>query len=325
MNRLFFLLLGLPLLCVAQNLGNFKPELQPSAPDYSVEKNWSALPFRKDAGDFTLKKETWISDSLKAVDVFYIYPTLYRKGNTWCADLNNEKLNKQIDKFPVRFHTSIFNSIARVYAPRYRQAIIESFYDTTGNGNKALDFAYQDVKASFEYYMKYYNHGRPIIIVSHSQGTAHARRLLKEYFDTPDMKKQLVCAYIVGYGIYPENYTVLEPCLNPTQTNCYVSWASFKDLHIPSKNNLLYGKFCVNPITWTTDTSKAFSKCGIFLNLNHKPYATNAKIKDQYLWVNTKLPIVKRMKVLHVVDFNLFWYEIRKNASDRLKNYLNNL
>ena len=175
--------------CYSHKLQAFKAEDQPVAPDYSNEKNWSALPFRFDAGDFTLKNETWINDSLKDVDVFYIYPTLYKSGKTWCADLSNKKLNKDLDKLPVKFHTAIFNRVGRVYAPRYRQAILESFFDTTGNGKKALDFAYADVKRAFEYYMKNYNHGRPIILVSHSQGTTHARRLLKEEFDTPEMKK----------------------------------------------------------------------------------------------------------------------------------------
>ncbi|MDB5229076.1 MAG: hypothetical protein JWN78_3269, partial [Bacteroidota bacterium] len=167
--------------CYTHKLQDFKVEDQPSAPEYSDGKNWSALPFRFDAGDFTLKDETWISDSLKNVDVFYIYPTLYKKGKTWCADVTNKKLNKDLDKLPVKFHTAIFNRVGRVYAPRYRQAIIKSFFDTTGNGKKALDLAYEDVKRAFEYYMKNYNHGRPIIIVSHSQGTTHARRLLKDY------------------------------------------------------------------------------------------------------------------------------------------------
>ena len=66
-------------------------------------------------------------------------------------------------------------------------------------GKQALDFAYQDVKAAFEYYLKHYNNGRPIIIASHSQGTWHAESLLHDYFENDStLRKRLVAAYLIG-------------------------------------------------------------------------------------------------------------------------------
>jgi hypothetical protein len=65
---------------------------QPPAPDYSLTKHWSALPFHNDKADVIPKSENWVSDSLKEVDVFYIYPTLYSKGKTWCADVNDQEI-----------------------------------------------------------------------------------------------------------------------------------------------------------------------------------------------------------------------------------------
>ena len=54
----------------------------------------------------------------------------------------------------------------------------------------------EDVKAAFQYYLEHYNNGRPIIIASHSQGTTHAKRLLKEFFDGTALQHQLVAAYL---------------------------------------------------------------------------------------------------------------------------------
>ncbi|MEY3443574.1 MAG: hypothetical protein RLZZ519_1855, partial [Bacteroidota bacterium] len=204
-------------LAQAQHLPPFSPEDQPAAPDYSQEKYWSALPFRKDAPDVTPWGEKWISDSLKKVDVFYIYPTLFMNGKTWNADVDKKSLNRRIDHYPVKFQASIFNHVGRVYAPRYRQAIIDSYHDKTGSGEKALDFAYQDIRRAFEYYMEHYNQGRPIIIASHSQGTTHSRRLLKDYFDNPEMKAKLVCAYAVGFALHTTDYQLLTPCDSATQ------------------------------------------------------------------------------------------------------------
>ncbi len=295
---------------------------QPDAPDYSDGANWNALPFRKDAADVVPKGEAWISDSLKDADVFYIYPTIYSKGKTWCADTKNKKLNKRIDKLPVKYQASVFNQVARVYAPRYRQGIYKCFIDTA-EGNKALDFAYADVARAFEYYMKNYNNGRPIIIVSHSQGTRHARQLLKDYFDTRKSRDKLVCAYVIGFGIYPEQYEIIDPCKTATDDNCYVTWASFKKGYTPEPGSKLYGRSCINPISWTQDTATASGNTGILLKTGRKkPFYTEAKITDNHLEVKTKTPIVRNWKVMHLVDFNLFWYSIRKNAAERVHTYL---
>ena len=89
-----------------------------------------------------------------------------------------------MDKKPVRYQASVFNRSCRVYAPRYRQAIVRVFKEESKDGKKALDLAYRDVKRAFQYYLDHYNQNRDFIIASHSQGTLHCTRLLKEMIDT---------------------------------------------------------------------------------------------------------------------------------------------
>lgn len=305
------------------NAQTFNPLEQPPSPDYSQTKNWLTLPFRNDGADIVLKGEKPVSDSSKAADVFYIYPTIYKHGKTWCADVANKKLNKKIERLPVKYQAVPFNHVARIYTPLYRQGKIKCFYNINGVGGEALNFAYTDVKRAFEYYLQNFNEGRPIIIVSHSQGTLHARQLLKDFFDTPDMKKRLVCAYTIGYAMFPENYEVLQPCLDANETNCYLTWSSFKKGFDAKNDTLLYGKVCVNPISWTCDTTLQQSNCAILLNINTtKPFETQAQIRNNHLAINTKTPIVRNWKVMHLVDFNLFWESIRKNVAERVANYL---
>lgn len=313
----------------AQRPATFVAADQPKAPDYSLAKNWSALPFREDVGDFKPKKETPVSDSVKLVDVFYIYPTIFTQDNakTWTADIEDEKLNKAIDNKPVKYQATAFNQTARIYAPRYRQVHIDAYDDTTQLKTEVFDFAYQDVKRAFEYYLENYNDGRPIIIASHSQGTTHSRRLIKEFFDTPETKAKLVCAYVVGFAIYPDEYEVLTPCQNPEETNCYVTWSSFEEgFEYPGvDNDFLVGKVCVNPISWTMDTLKVESKTSIFINIKAgKKYKVEARIKDDMLWVKSKIPFVGGINIKHFIDYNLFWYNIRENVALRTKNYLEN-
>ncbi|MDB5227785.1 MAG: hypothetical protein JWN78_1978, partial [Bacteroidota bacterium] len=140
---------------------------------------------------------------------------------------------------------------------------------------------------------------------------------------TPEMKKKLVCAYVVGFGIYPEKYELLKPCADSTEINCYVTWSSYKDGYIPKKDLMLIGKTCVNPISWKMDTLPATSSCGVFLNLNRKKcYRSTARIKDNYLWVKTNMPVIRHVNIMHFVDFNLFWYDVRNNARLRVNEYL---
>jgi hypothetical protein len=300
----------------AQLPAKFNAADQPAAPDYSNTDNWSALPFRKDAADAIPKNEKWVNDSLKEVDVFYIYPTIYSKGKTWTADLADKKLNKKIDTKPVKYQATVFNNVGRVYAPRYRQGIIQCFYDTTGEGEKSLQFAYQDVKRAFEYYLAHYNNGRPIIIASHSQGTYHARQLLQEFFDTTNLRNRLVAAYAIGYGINEGMYKNLRPCENAAQTGCYITWASYKKGFEPGKTNLA-DQVCINPISWTRDTIAVSSKESILLSFNSK-YNCTAQRHNNLLWVSTRMPFISGWNVLHIADYNLFWYNIRQNAATRV-------
>lgn len=311
---------------VYAQLPAFDAAAQPPAPDYADGKNWSALPFRADAADALPKSETWLNDSLKEVDVFYVHPTLYMKGKTWNADLSNKKLNKKIDEKPVHYQASVFNASCRVYAPRYRQAIIDVFYEnksTPDDSRNALEFAYGDVKRAFEYYLHNYNHGRPIIIASHSQGSFHARKLLQEFFDTTSLKNRLVAAYIIGMSVNEAMYERIRICENEYQTGCFVGWISYKTGHEPD-NKFFFNSQNVNPVSWTTDTApvdKARSKGAVVLNISKKraqACATQVAANPGVLWVKTKAPLVRYMKNLHIVDYNLFWYDIRENVRTRI-------
>ncbi len=325
--RFVLLLCCIAEISFSQQLKSFDTETHYPAPDYSLQQNWSALPFRTDAADKVPKGETWIHDSLKKVDVFYIHPTMYGKGMHWNASVNDEKINRKVDNKPVRFQATVFNESCRVYAPRYRQAIVDVFYKTTTDGEKALNLAYEDVKTAFEYYLKNYNNGRPFIIASHSQGTCHSRRLLKEYFDGKPLSKQLIAAYAIGYTINDSMYTTLKMCNSATETGCYISWLSYKAGYEPTGNFSKYAQ-SINPVSWTQnrdliDKEKGLGTMGAkfgskFLN------RTAAQIHDNgsggsILWVHTTVPLLRLLKNMHIIDYNLFWYDIRHNVKQRIE------
>ncbi|MDQ3109785.1 MAG: DUF3089 domain-containing protein [Bacteroidota bacterium] len=319
---------------------NFHRYTPPPLPDYSLEKNWAALPTVKDSADVVPYGSFLREDQANAkVDVFFIHPTMYYKGKSWNADVNDKRTNHLVDVFPMRQQATVFNESCKVYAPRYRQATLASFLNGDGNGALAIDTAYADIKRAFEYYLTNYNHGRPIIIAGHSQGTFLAQKLLHDFFDTdPKMKKLLVAAYLVGGNIGKGSFTTIVLCDSASQTNCYVAWHTreygsvIKEPKKKQETSPAYQNYkeytCINPLTWKSDTTPAPAS----LNPGSVPKKFNridvglvdAKISGQeIIWSHR--PEKKgypKGENYHVYDYSLFYMNIRQNVKERCETYL---
>lgn len=200
-------------------------------PDYSKLDFWAAHPWKWDPSDSVpaALRKTYSPDS--SVDVFFVHPTtLYgKKDNRWNAPIDDAAINKKTDYSTILYQASVFNEQCRVFAPRYRQANIKAFFtEKKDTAARAFELAYMDVREAFEYYLEHFNGGRPIIIAAHSQGTVHAARLLREYFEGKNLFNRLVCAYLPGMPVPDEYYTALPVCKDSLTTGCYCSWRSFK-------------------------------------------------------------------------------------------------
>lgn len=300
-----------------------------SAIDYSKGEHWAALPFRKDGADAVPKNLVALNDSLKDVDVFFVYPTNLMKSEDWNAKIDDQELNKEIQEKSMKNQASVFNASCRVYSPFYRQANIKSFYTTdTASAIQAFAMAYQDVKDAFLYYLKNYNHGRPFIIASHSQGSLHTRMLLQEFIDGKPLAKQMIAAYVIGYPVSKSMYSTLQPCSTPEQLGCYVAWYSFKKDFTPENINTFYkDAVCINPISWRADTmSTSFDqhKGMILLNFDKKQsQKVSAQVHNNICWVDVHNPLAKGFTNFHIADYNLYWYDIRQHVADQVKRYLN--
>lgn len=303
-------------------------------PDYSNLYYWAASPYKHDNSDSIpafLAGER--RDSL--ADVFFIHPTSYTmniKYGSWNADLTDTAVSNRTDARAILYQASVFNGSCRVFAPRYRQANLKAFFvRTSPSAQKAFDLAYGDVRKAFQYYLDHENHGRPIIIASHSQGSLMAIRLLKEFFDGKPLQQQLVCAYIIGYQIKPDDFKYIPVGTTPSQTGCFVGWRGYRQGEIPrgveaEKENSV----CVNPLTWTTQpgmVSRDSSKGALygFNKLVTGEVSAGIEPNSKILWVSLPegLPAkIKKLKNLHIYDYNLFWMDIRQNVKLRVDTYL---
>jgi len=342
-NRLIYLLPVLFLLqnCARKPQGVFQADKVPFKPDYNQAKHWAALPDREDAADILLDNDLVDVQATAKVDVFFLHPTTYtgKKGETnWNASLQNEELNKRTDDSSIKYQASTFNGVGKVYSPRYRQIQLQVYGEFGGERNasaiKAGELAYEDVKAAFEYYIDHYNRGRPIIIASHSQGTSHAKKLLKDYFDGKALQQQLVAAYLIGIPVSKNLFETIPLCQTAEETGCFVSWRTFKKDYVP-KNYILGDTIAIaNPLTWTTDDTYApasLNKGTIIDDKNGKYVGVadaQVSTKNGILWLTKpKSPLRLRLfpsKNFHIGDINLYYMNIRENAKKRMEVFLDN-
>lgn len=300
--------------------------------NYNDEKNWAALPSRKDNADLIPGNKDEDKQDDSPVDVFFITPTSYHdkiENDNWNASIDNEEVNNETDSRSIKYQASLFNQVGKVYAPRYRQANIKAYFENGPARKKAFDLAYKDVADAFDYFIKNYNKGRPFIIASHSQGSDHAMRLIRDQVQGTNLEKYLVVAYIVGMPL-PKDLLNIPACKTPEQTGCVCSWRTFLTGSEPEYVKKEKEMIVTNPITWNTEPGMSDiedHKGAVLLDFEDgpSPKIVRAEVKRNILWI-TKPDISGKMfltrKNYHMGDFNLFYKDVQENANLRVKSYL---
>jgi Protein of unknown function (DUF3089) len=297
-------------------------------PDYTNLNMWAAHPYKSDPSDSTPKpfRKEW-KDS--TIDVFFLHPTTFTDpARTWQfnADVFNDTLNAKTDYSSILYQATIFNQQARIFAPRYRQAHYGMYaYPDTAKARMAFDTAYSDIRRAFLNYLE--NHkGRPIIIAGHSQGTQHAKTLIKEFFDGKTLKNRLVAAYLVGMPVKEDEFQTIPPCRDSLQTGCFVTWRTFrKEYPAPEYINRETNTVVTNPLNWRTDTAyaeTALHRGAILYKFNNLFKSTSdAQVHGPILWISRpKFPGARfyKSKNYHVGDYNLFYSNVRQDVSRRI-------
>lgn len=328
--------------CAPSNYKKFGAQYEKEAldtvPNYAALKYWAAHPAKKDPSDSVPKNIQNDFHPNRIADVFFVYPTSYldpTKPTGWNASLQDIKTNIYTDYSSILYQASVFNEVGDIYAPRYRQAHIGSYspigHEDTLKAIAAFELAYQDVKKSFEYYLAHYNNNRPIIIAAHSQGSTHAIRLLKEFFDDKPLAKKLVAAYVVGMALDPNIYTQLKACNTPNETGCICAWRTFElgyepDFVVKEK----FKSIVTNPLSWDntkTNLDRSVNEGSLLYDFNKiEPRVAGAINHEGVLW--TPKPhffgsFLINTKNYHIADYNFYYVSIRKNVALRVNEFLN--
>ena len=246
----------------------FQTYIKPTAPDYSAADSWLALP---DLEQDSFEHET-------EGDVFVVVPSVYRGGEHWVLPSDDLRRKLKLQKIVRPNYVAPYRSAGRVFAPYYRQASLYTFMTTREDARKAQDFAYQDVRRAFSFFLKHSPPERPLILVGHNQGASHVQRLLADFFPDrsqadnfkTDLKGRLAAAYVIDYPL-PLNLfdTTLKghrPCEADNDVNCIAAFGAFMPnddvianrfvsrllVHDGTDYTPVAGRplLCINPLLW---------------------------------------------------------------------------
>jgi hypothetical protein len=335
---------GNVLLKEATPKGHFEASAAGTRSNYADASSWIARPGL--ANDPALWLPQGISSPTTGdAAIFYIHPTTYLANDRWNAPPAAGGDTAFRTNLFVQSQASAFSSAGQIWAPRYRQAAFGAFLLDSADAKKALDFAYADVSAAFDEFLKGAGN-RPIILAGHSQGALHLMRLLREKVAGKPVAKRVVAAYVVGWPIDTASDLPalgLPACTSAGETGCILSWMSFAE---PANPSLILDQWkktrgpaggdrdperilCVNPITGTRDgVAPPDANPGVlvpaagFATASLVPGKVGARCEKGLLIVNGTIPplgpYVLPGNNYHVYDYALFWGAIRRDAERRL-------
>ena len=290
---------------------------------------------------------TYYQDSGKAaVDVFFVAPTVYMGD----GDRFNMDMQDSVTKYnflgATNMEIGIYNQLANVFAPYYRQVSLGSYAIRSYNDrseradvNASFNLAYSDVLNAFKHYLEISD--RPFVLAGFSQGSEMLLRLMKEEFANNELQSRLIAAYLIGWRITPNDYALyphLKNAISAKDLGVIVSFNTEspdieKTIIVPQRT------IAINPLSWTTDTTyadKSLNLGAVFTNYSggidrEIPNLTGAYIcpnrgtlkvkdisKDEYP------PVLSIFQAgeYHIYDYLFFYRNLQSNVRLRIEEYL---
>lgn len=302
--------------------------------DYSNPDNW-------------MFKQT---DSNKAVDVFYIYPSNYNptEGQPAIGDIDDAGMHAGAQAIYQRQGTA-FEPMCNVYAPYYRQVDARYCLTQTTETEWALIryMASQDLTRALDYYFEHYNQGRPFILAGHSQGSEHALALIQDYF-TQDaahraLLDRMVAAYTLGFSVTDE-YLSTSPvpfATGATDTRCIIAWNTEGPGNDGQANAVVKPhSHSINPLNWRLDETPATTAENLGSLTSVEEGVVIPGIADATLNVQRGVVVCTTAdpatyaipgsmaaifgpESFHGHDYGFYFMNIRQNAQQRINAWIN--
>ena len=294
------------------------------------------------------KPEHWLSRpaaTTNAVDVFYLYPTVYQKKTPADANICNVDNPDMVQRSQQAFayQASAFAPTANLFAPYYRQA--DAAYTLTlplaEQGKVVGGIPASDAIAAFDYYIKNHNQGRPFILAGHSQGSNILLYLLSDYMkQNPKVYARMIAAYVIGYSITPEYLAQnrhLKFAEGPDDTGVIVSYNTEAPQMVGKDPVVLPGAHVINPISWTRSETLApaeYNLGSIDMGSDgqmifQKNYADARINKSKGVLICSTVDVDKLSPgnqvfpkgIYHHYDYLFYYFNLRENAANRTNKF----
>ncbi|MET3825583.1 hypothetical protein ABIC16_001276 [Sphingomonas sp. PvP055] len=229
-----------PTVATAQSPAPATPQ---AAPTYTNPDDWLCRPGRTDAcsanqdatiirADGTRTIERFDADENPKFDCFYVYPTVSADPTP-----NSDMAAGPEEVAVATSQAARFTKHCRVFAPLYRQMTLVALREAL-QGKPMPDIrarAFADVKAAWEEYLAYDNHGRGVVLIGHSQGAGLLKDLMAREIEGKPVQRQIISLIIPGTNVaVPVGKDVggdlksTPMCRSNKQSGCLVSYVSFR-------------------------------------------------------------------------------------------------
>ncbi len=293
------------------------------------------------------RSESWLARADitdKQADLFYLYPTAWiRSGDEDICGIENESMLEG-SAITYRAQATAFETSCNIFSPYYRQVSVEAFLRPVSEiGELLMRATIPDALAAFSYYIERLNGGRPFILAGHSQGSAVLLYLLVNFMrENPEVYKRMIAAYIIGCPVTEEllrKYPHLKFAEGADDTGVIISYNTEAE-RVEGRNiAMLPGAAVINPISWTRSERRASERENLgSLVIDEKwvvqedcvkNYADARVDKSRGVVVCSTVdagkvdfgnPIFPR-GVYHSFDYPFYYYNLRRNAEDRVRGY----
>ena len=164
------------------------------------------------------------------IDCFYVYPTVSGQP----TPLATRAIDPEIRAIAA-IQASRFASVCRPFAPVYRQFTITGIGDPALITFKRATTAFGDVARAWKEYLAKYNHGRGVVLISHSQGTYMMRELMSRAIDSRrSVRRRLVSGLLLGGNVTVRegadrggDFEKIRACRRPGQIGCVIAYSTY--------------------------------------------------------------------------------------------------
>ncbi|MGA3361873.1 MAG: DUF3089 domain-containing protein [Solirubrobacteraceae bacterium] len=180
------------------------------------------------------------ADPNPPVDCFYVYPTVSAE-TTELSDLKIQPAETDV----ARYQAAYYGNVCRMYAPMYHSITVQ-YGGVVGQlpaalARKVAAEQYDSVLDAWKYFLAHYSHGRPFVLIGHSQGAFVLRKLIAQQIDpNAKLRSRMLSAFLFGGSVVVPtgslvggSFKHIPGCTSTAELGCVVSYSSFPGVPPP--------------------------------------------------------------------------------------------